>query len=760
MNPVQFEQAPAKAASSGRRNFLKSAGFLSLGFTIPLLDVHSQATAPAAAPAAARPQLPGDLQQNRQLRAWIRILSAEKSVQLLVGKVELGQGILTAVVQLCADELDVDISRVQVVSGDTLLVPNEGVTAGSFSMPNCATAVRQASAEVRAILLDLAATRLGQGMAGLKVVDGVVQGSGNAQVSYWDLVLGQALDREANGQAKPKPAAEHRYIGRSVPRLDLPAKVLGQSIFVQELRPAGMVYGAVVRPPTYGASLTAVDLAVAERMPGVVKVIRNGSFLGVVARREAQAQAAARALGDSCQWNVPKRLPGTQAMPAWLEATKPDRVIETLKKPRTNGTATTRTLEAAYYRPYQMHASIGTSAALGTMGADGVLIVQTHSQSVFETRAAISRMLDMPLEKVRLQHVQGAGCYGHNMADDAAADVALLAAAVPGRPVRLQYTREQEHLWEPYGSAMVMKTSASLDAQGNIQDWKLTIFSTPHGTRPSGQPGNLLPALYLEKPFTQPKPQNGGAPNFAADRNGIALYDFPGQEVLTNFITEMPLRVSSTRGLGAYANVFAIECFIDELAHAAKADPVEYRLRHMKDPRARDAIAKAAEAFGWSSWRKQPGRGRGIGFAKYKNIAGYCAVALEVEVNRQNGRIRVLRAVASADSGHIVNPDGVSNQIEGGLIQSLSWTLKEEVQMNDTQVLSADWASYPILTFSEVPPIEVVLIDRPGAPFLGTGEASQGPTGAALANAVFDAVGVRYRRLPLTPDRVLEGLKA
>jgi CO/xanthine dehydrogenase Mo-binding subunit len=310
-----------------------------------------------------------------------------------------------------------------VVSGDTLLVPNEGVTAGSFSMPNCATAVRQASAEVRAILLDLGATRLGQGMAGLKVVDGVIQGSGNAQVSYWDLVLGQALEREANGQAKPKPASEHRYIGRSVPRLDLPAKVLGQSIFVQELRPAGMVYGAVVRPPTYGASLTAVDLTVAERMPGVVKVIRNGSFLGVVARREAQAQAAARALGDSCQWNVPKRLPGTQAMPAWLEATKPDRVIETLKKPRTNGTATTRTLEAAYYRPYQMHASIGTSAALGTMGADGVLIVQTHSQSVFETRAAISRMLDMPLDKVRLQHVQGAGCYGHNMADDAAADL-------------------------------------------------------------------------------------------------------------------------------------------------------------------------------------------------------------------------------------------------------------------------------------------------------------------------------------------------
>ena len=743
----------ANLQAPSRRRFLKSTGFLALGFSIPLLDVHSQGVTASA------PRLPGDLQQHRQLRAWIRILSAEKSVQLLVGKVELGQGILTAVVQLCADELDVDIARVQVVSGDTDLVPNEGVTAGSFSMPNCASAVRQASAEVRAILLELAATKLGQSAGELKVADGVVKGSAGAQVSYWDLVLGQALEREANGVAKPKAASEHRYIGRSVPRLDLPAKMLGQAIFVHELRPKGMVFGQLVRPPTYGATLLAVDMGPVERMPGVVKVVKNGSFLGVVARREAQAQAAAQALALACRWNVPKRLPGTNAMPDWLASTKPDKVIETLKKPRSNGAAVARTVEATYYRPYQMHASIGTSAALATLGADGVLTVQTHSQSVFETTDAIAKMLGMPRAKVRLQHVQGAGCYGHNLADDAAADAALLAVAVPGMPVRLQYSREQEHLWEPYGSAMTMKTQASLDAQGNVQDWKMSLWSTPHGTRPSGEAGNLLSALYLEKPFVQSKPTNAGGPNFAADRNAIALYDFPGQEVLTHFITEMPLRVSSHRGLGAYANVFAIESFIDELAHSAKADPVEYRMRHMKDERARDAIAKAAEAFGWSSWRKSPGRGRGIAFAKYKNIAGYCAVALEVEVNRQNGRVRVVRAVASADSGHIVNPDGVSNQIEGGLIQSLSWTLKEEVQMNDTQVLSSDWNSYPILTFSEVPPVEVVLINRPGMPFLGTGEASQGPTGAALANAVFDAVGVRYRRLPLTPDRVLQGLK-
>jgi CO/xanthine dehydrogenase Mo-binding subunit len=306
---------------------------------------------------------------------------------------------------------------------------------------------------------------------------------------------------------------------------------------------------------------------------------------------------------------------------------------------------------------------------------------------------------------------------------------------------------------------MLIRTRAGLDAKGNVLDWDLELWSTPHGTRPANQPGNLLPAGYLGKPFAQPVPVNNGAPNYAADRNAIAIYDFPGQNVLTHFITEMPVRVSSHRGLGAYANVFAIESFMDELAHATGSDPAEYRLQHLKDPRARDAIRAAADRFGWSTWKRTPGRGRGIAFARYKNIAGYCAVALEVEVDSRSGSIRVLRAVASADSGHIVSPDGVSNQIEGGLVQSLSWTLKEEVQMDETRILSEDWASYPILTFSEVPPVDVVLIDRPGQPFLGTGEASQGPTGAALANAVFDATGVRFRRLPLTPARVLQGLQ-
>lgn len=733
-----------------RRGFLKATGYLSLAFAIPLDSALSQA-------ANTKPRLPGDLNTNRKLSAWLRV-NSDQTVTLLVGKVELGQGILTAVSQICADELDIDFKRVHVISGDTALVPNEGVTAGSFSMPYCATAVQYASAEVRSILLELAAHKLNQPVTRLSVQDGVVVAGNGTRIAYWDLVLGESLKREATGTIKPKSSQHHQYIGKSVPRIDLTPKILGEAKFVQEHRPPGLLFGHLVRPPTYAAKLLSVNVARAEKMPGVVRVVRNGSFLGVIARREEQALAAAQALNTSAKWQIEKKLPTHEGIFDWLRNTQPNRVIETKVQPRTSTEPAVKTIEATYHRPYHMHASIGTSAAIATMGRDGVMLIQTHSQSVFETSVAIAKMLGLDPSKVRCQHMQGAGCYGHNMADDAAADAALLAMAVPGQPVRLQYTREQEHQWEPYGSAMVIRTQAGVDANGNVLDWDLQIWSTPHGTRPGGEPGNLLSARYLEKPFTQPVPTNGGPPNYAADRNGIALYDFAGHKVLTHFITDMPVRVSSTRGLGAYANVFAIESFMDELATAAHVDPLTYRLRFLKDERARDVLQKAADAFGWDSWKKVPHRGRGIGFARYKNIAGYCAVALEVEVNPRNGRIRVLRAVASADTGHIVNPDGVRNQIEGGLIQSLSWSLKEEVKFDDTQILSTDWASYPILTFSEIPPVEVVLIDRPGAPFLGTGEASQGPASAALANAVFDATGVRFRRLPLTPERIKQDL--
>jgi CO/xanthine dehydrogenase Mo-binding subunit len=718
---------------------LQRAGFLALTFAIPFSSARAA-------------ELPGDLKDTPMLSAWLRI-NADETVTLMIGKVELGQGNVTAVAQVCADELGIDLARLKIISGDTELVPNEGVTAGSQSMPNCAPAVQQASAEVREILFGLAATTLGQPADGMKIEDGTITAANGKSTSYWDLVIGKELEREATGTAKLRSISEHRYIGKSIPRLDIPGMMTGAAVYVQDMKLKGTVYGAVSRPPTYGAKLTELDTTEIKKMPGVIKVVRNGSFLGIVAEREEQANAAATALGKAAKWKVDRLPTGTEGIFDWLTSAKSDGK-EILTKPRSEGPAAAKVLKATYLRPYQMHGSIGTSAAIAQLGDDGVVTIHTHSQSVFDTGEAIAELLGIDKKKVHCIHVQGSGCYGHNMADDAAADAALLAVAVPGKPVKLQYTRAQEHEWEPYGSAMVIKTEAGVDAQGNVLDWSLDLWSTSHGTRPSGKAGNLLSGLYLKKPFEQPVPDNGGPPNYSADRNAIAFYEFPGQRVVTHFITEMPLRVSSTRSLGAYANIFAIESFMDELAHAAGADPLEYRLRFLKDERARDVLTKCAEKFGWAGYEKKENRGRGIAFGRYKNYAAYVAVALEVEFSPRNGRIHVVRAVAANDSGHMINPDGIANQIEGGLIQSLSWTLKEEVKFDETGVLSNDWKSYPIMTFTEVPPVDVVLIDRPGEPYLGTGEAAQGPTCAAVANAVFDATGARLRRLPFTPDRL------
>lgn len=727
--------------SISRRNLLKSTGFLALSFAIPL----------DAGMAAEETKLPGDLKNNPMLGAWFRI-EADGKATLLIGKVELGQGAVTAVKQVAADELGVNWDQLEVISGDTAQSPNEGTTAGSQTMPNCATAVRQAAAEIREILYGLAATKLGQPADSMKVEDGTITAADGQTVTYWELVDGLDLEREATGKANFRPASEYKYIGQSTPRLDIPAKMTGKPIFVQDMKPEGMLFGAIVRPPTYVARLSEVDLSAAESMPGVAAVVRNGSFLGVVAERAEQAQAAAAALDNSAKWEVEKVLPGHDGIHDWLQSKGEEKEIHNVE--RTSGGDPETVLEATYHRPYHMHGSIGTSAAVAQLDDAGVMTIWTHSQSVNPTAEAIAKLLGVAGDKVRCIHTQGSGCYGHNLADDAAADAALLARAVPGRPVKLQYTRAQEHQWEPYGSAMTVKIKGGVDGDGKVLDWEVDIWSTPHSTRPGGDPGRLLAGRYVDPPFPMPELRDGGPPNYAAARNGIAPYDFAGHKVRTHWTSEMPLRVSATRGLGAYANVMAIESFMDELADAAGVDPVEFRLRHLSDQRARDVLMAAAEAFGWDNYEKQRNRGRGIAYARYKNYAALTAVAIEVEVTPRNGRVRVLRAVAANDSGHMVSPDGIKNQIEGGLIQSLSWSLKEEVKFDDTAVLSRDWASYPIITFSEVPPVEVVLIDRPGEPYLGTGEASQGPAGAALANAIFDAVGVRLRRVPFTPDRV------
>jgi CO/xanthine dehydrogenase Mo-binding subunit len=418
-----------------------------------------------------------------------------------------------------------------------------------------------------------------------------------------------------------------------------------------------------------------------------------------------------------------------------------------------------RVIEADYTKPYMAHASIGPSAAVAKF-EDGKLTVWTHSQGVFPLRTEIVKAMKMQPADVRCIHTEGSGCYGQNGADDVALDAALLARALPGRPVRLQWMRDDEFAWEPFGPAMAMQAKASLDAEGRIVDWNYELWSNTHSTRPESTKGtNVLAAWYLAEPQRMGEPTSPPQPAGGGDRNAIPTYDFPNQKVVHHFIQDMPIRVSALRTLGAYANVFASESFMDELALAAGADPVAFRLAHMKDPRARAVIEKAAQMAGWKAGLKGDGtRGRGIGFAKYKTLACYVAVIADIEVDRASGQVRVTHAYAATDAGLIINPDGLSNQIEGGVIQSTSWTLHEEVKFDKGGILSRDWSNYPILTMPEVPKVEVALIDRPKERALGAGEGSQGPTVAAIANAFAHATGRRVRDLPFHAARVKAAL--
>jgi CO/xanthine dehydrogenase Mo-binding subunit len=374
-------------------------------------------------------------------------------------------------------------------------------------------------------------------------------------------------------------------------------------------------------------------------------------------------------------------------------------------------------------------------------------------------RNTLANMLHLKPEQVHCIHTEGSGCYGHNAADDAAADAALIARAVPGRPIRVQWMREQEHGWEPFGPAMASNVSGAIDDQGRIVAWTYDVWSNTHSTRPGGPAGNLLAAQYLAQPFQPPPPSEIPMPEGGGDRNAIPIYTIPNERVVDHFIPQMPLRVSALRALGAYLNVFAIESFMDELAAAAKIDPVEFRLKHLDDPRARDVVTKAAQEFGWTKGKRPRGEGHGFAFARYKNLAAYCAVAVEASVDRESGAVRLGRVVAAVDSGQAVNPDGIRNQIEGAIVQSASWTLYEEVTFDRSEITSLDWSRYPIMRFPQVPEsVAVHVIDRPGEKFLGTGEAGQGPTAAAIANAIADATGARLRDLPLSTQRIKQAI--
>ena len=717
-----------------RREFLQASGALVVSFSL-------------SGNVAAQQKLPGSLAKTPWLDSWIRI-GADNRVTVFTGKAELGQGIRTALTQVAAEELDVEVARITLVTADTASTPDEGFTAGSNSLKDSGMALKNAAAQVREILVGKAAERFSASAESLTVRDATIVARDGRRVTYGELVAGQQLHVEAKPASRFKDPKSYRLVAQSMKRVDIPAKVTGGEIYVHDLRLPGMVHARVLRPPSYGAVLESVDAASVEKSGPGIKVVRDGSFIAAVAPKEYGAIRAMRRLRRAAKWRERPALPDISALPATLLGMPAQDVV--VEEKGGAGTAA-KTLEATYTRHYQAHASIGPACAVALM-KDGQLTVWSHTQGVYPDREAISEMLGLAPDRVRVVHMEGSGCYGHNGADDAAADAALIATRLPGTPVRVQWMREDEHRWEPFGSAMVGKVRAGLDAAGRVVSWDYGVWSCTHSTRPGGA-ASLLAGQHGAKAFKAEPQKARKTPDGAGDRNAVPLYNFPGVHVVHHFLPDMPVRVSALRALGAYLNVFALEGFMDELALAAGVDPVEFRLRHLEDARGRAVVQRAADGFGWSN-RVAPGRGKGFAFARYKNSAAYCAVAAEVEVDPHRGGIRLVRAVAAVDSGQVVNPDGLRNQIEGGIIQSASWTLHERVVFDRARIRSDDWSTYPILRFDGVPEsLEVHIVDRPGEPYLGSGECAQGPAGAAIGNAAANATGRRLRDIPLNLQR-------
>lgn len=696
--------------------------------------------------------LPASLAANPRLSTWVS-LDEPGRVTLSVGKVEIGQGILTAFAQIAAEELEVALDRVNVRPASTARGPVDGSTVGSLSVSETGAALRQVCAEIRAVLLDAAAGKLGCSVGGLTVRDGeICDKATGALLSYWDVAEPGLLDREAAGIAVSRPPGHE---ATSPARLDLPDKVLGRPRFIHDLELPGQLFGRVVRPPSRGASLASVDEGVAA---GAVTVVRDGDFLGVVAEREEVAIRGAAALAKSARWHEHDSLPDEADLVRWLHEAPSERIVVVDTSVSASAEDVVDVVRASYSRPFIAHASIAPSCGIARWNMDGTLTIWSHTQGVFALRDAVAQAVGLTEEAVAVHHVEGAGCYGHNGADDAAYDAVLLARAVRGRPVQVVWSRADEFCWEPLGSAMVIDLAAGVDADGRVVTWEQDVWSQGHVARPGfGGTAGLLAASHvvggrpLAPSIDTPLARGGGSL-----RNADPAYDFPARRVTGHLLRTSPLRSSSLRSLGAHANVFAIESFVDELALRAGVDPVNFRIGYLSDERAVQVVGCAAAVADWAAWDPADSRGHGIGFARYKGTGGYCAVVAEVEAIHE---VRVTRLVVAADVGRVVSLDGVVNQLEGGAVQATSWTLLEQVRFDRRTVTSTDWETYPILRFSTAPHLDVEVISRPDQPSLGAGEVAQGPTTAAIANAVRDALGVSVRDLPLTPERIVASLE-
>lgn len=679
--------------------------------------------------------------ESRQVDDWIRI-ETDGTITVFSGKVELGTGVRTALAQIVAEELDVPLERIRMVMGDTTQTPDEGYTAGSRTIRSGGSALRQASAEARRAFLELASEWLSAELDELVVSGGVVsvRHDPSRSTTYVEMMGGKRFGRLISGRAPLKQPADYLAVGQPVPRVDLPAKFTGRASFVHDIRLPGMLHARVVRPPSVGAQLISVnDLAATN-----AQVIRLGDFLAVLAEQEHVAVQAAREL--KAIWKESAHLPAMGELYGYLrdQPTMDEVVCESGDLSRGLGQAVT-SIQATYYQSYHAHGSIGPSCAVAQM-QDHLVRIWCSTQGVYPLRRALSSLLNVPVDQIEVTHTEGAGCYGHNGADDVAAEAAILAREI-GRPVRVQWSREEEFAWEPFAPAMVMQVRGGLDARGSVVAWDYQAWSPSHANHAEDGSPFLVDQLVFGRAVPPFAVFRGGS------RNAPTNYRFPNQRVTMHWLQRSPLRVSSFRSLGAFANTFANESFMDELAIAAQVDPLDFRLRQLADARAEAVLKAAAQNARWG--RPLPaGEGQGIAFAQYENDQAHVAAVAHVEVSLPEGQVRVRRVAIAHDCGLIINPDGLRNQIEGAVMQSVSRALKEQVTFDQTRVTSLDWDSYPILRFSEVPEVEITLINRPDQPPLGAGEPATVVVAPAIANAIFAAVRIRVRQVPFTPLQV------
>jgi CO/xanthine dehydrogenase Mo-binding subunit len=729
-----------------RRDLLKAGGALIVSFAFGPIAASAQTPAPAA---AGKPLDPNEVDS-------FFAIHADGTVTIYAGKVDVGTGMRIAVAQMAAEELGVAVDRISVVDGDTGVCPNQGGTGGSTGLRVGGIAIRRAAATARQGLLSLGAAQLNQPIGDLTIVNGEVRPrAGGRGIGIGALVGGRTLALKVDQNAPLVDPSRYAVVGKPVPRPDVPAKCTGRHVYVHDFTLPGMLHARVIRPPALGATVLSIDEASIRGIPDA-RVVRIESFVAVVAKDEWAAVRAAGTLKTT--WSDWRGLPPHDTLERFLreDAVEREQAVVTRGDAQSAMAGAAKRLSATYFWPNQSHASLAPSCAVADVKDDGATI-WSATQVSYGLRGNLSRVFGLNPEKVRVIFLEGSGSYGTNGADNAAADAVLLSKTLK-QPVRVQWSRQDEHGWDPKGPQQLLDLRAGLDPSGRLVAWETEMWI------PANRPG----ARPLVAAIAAGVPQDAGRNAAALQENGDPSYDVPNVRVAAHWTRNTPLIPSNLRAPGKIANVFAVEGFTDEIASSIGVDPLEFRRSRLSDPRALDVLARAASSFGWTP-RPSPNPqakqgallvGRGLAYIRYKQAENYVAIMMEVSVDPATGRIAVRRVTCAHDCGLVVNPDALRNQIEGAIVQTLSRALHEEVTFDASRVTSVDWAGYPILRFPEAPAIEVILVDRPEQPLLGAGEASTVPVAAALGNAVFDATGVRLRRAPLTAQRVKAALAA